>query len=219
MHNPWLDLSNIPPFVLPSDRAIIDRFNSTASSKKTIHLNCLPEPFLGHPDAPVVLLNLNPGFTPEDVHFHLEDEAFITRSWANLHHETEEYGFYLLDPVVEKSPGYGWWTRRLQHPIEACGQRTVANNVLCVEFFPYHSSQFGFRKRVSSQTYSFHLVRQAMQRNALIVQIRSRRLWFEVVPELNGYPHWCELNSKQSAYVSPRNCPMYEQVVKHIRTG
>ncbi len=35
-----------------------------------LHLELLPEPFLGRPDAPVILLNLNPGFNDEDILAH-----------------------------------------------------------------------------------------------------------------------------------------------------
>lgn len=219
MRNPWLDLPHDPPFVLEQDRAIIEKHNRTASAERFIHLNCLPEPFLGKPDAPVILLNLNPGFDPDDVRFHLEDRAFIERSRANLRHEAQDYAFYLLDPAIEEAPGHRWWTSHLRGLVEACGRQTVARNVLCVEHFPYHSERFGFNGLVPSQEYSFYLVREAIRRSALIVQMRSRRIWFEAIPELRDYPHWCELSSPQSAYVSPRNCPRYNQVVERIRAG
>ena len=60
MNNPWRHLPDIPPFVLDSDRRAIEEFNASASADTHVHLDLLPEPFLGNKDAPVVLLNLNP---------------------------------------------------------------------------------------------------------------------------------------------------------------
>ena len=47
-----------PPFVLPQDEEHIQRFNETATPSHRVRLELLPEPFLGNPRAPVVLLGL-----------------------------------------------------------------------------------------------------------------------------------------------------------------
>jgi len=106
--NPWLDLSDDPPWVLPVDRAAIERFNVTAASATKICLDALPEPFIGDPDAPVVLLNLNPGLDPEDPFVHT-DSTRRRLIRANLAHEEIEYRFYYFDPAFDDTPGARWW--------------------------------------------------------------------------------------------------------------
>ena len=59
-------------FVLPSERAVIKSFNVDAHENHKIRTEVLPEPYLGHPDAEIFLLNLNPGYSettyrPKDI--------------------------------------------------------------------------------------------------------------------------------------------------------
>ena len=62
MQNLWLDLPETKDFVLPCDKESIRNINDQAESKHQIHLELLPEPYLGNPQANIVLLNGNPGF-------------------------------------------------------------------------------------------------------------------------------------------------------------
>lgn len=86
MENPWLLLPQDPPFVAAADRESIDAFNATADNDHRIHTDVLPEPFLGLPTADVVLLNLNPGFSEEEVAYHHLDAYFREAALANLAH-------------------------------------------------------------------------------------------------------------------------------------
>ena len=63
MQNPWGDLPQTAPFVLACDKQAIDDFNRTATSEHTIYLDLLPEPYAGNPEARIMLLNLNPGYS------------------------------------------------------------------------------------------------------------------------------------------------------------
>ena len=120
MHNPWLLLPETAPFVLSSDKKSIRNFNNQAKQEHQIHLELLPEPYLGNPQAKIVLLNLNPGFSESDILFHRDNAYFAKTSRANLHHECQEYPFYLLDPKNLAAPGSGWWRRKLQWLIDRC---------------------------------------------------------------------------------------------------
>lgn len=230
MKNPWLDLPGTVPFVLDEDLPIIQFFNEKLSPSHPvyIHTEGLPMPILGNPKAPVVLLNLNPGFTEEDVanpafeelpseevQFHKEAPI------KNLRHEYLEYPFYLLDPRVKDAPGYGWWTRKLKHLIADFDQKYAANNILCIEFFPYPSKKYGYCEILPSQQYSFYLVREAMKRNAVIVGMRSLRLWISQVAELEAYQNFFVLNNPQNPAVSPNNCPPggYQKVIEALNEG
>jgi len=217
MENPWLDLPISAPFVLQSDRKAILRFNESVDEIYKIHLELLPEPFLGSASANVVLLNLNPGYNTRDNRFHENDHYFIGTLRNNLCHAQQDYPFYVLDPKNAGSSGHGWWYRRLRRLIERYGSGKIANEVLCVEFFPYHSTRY---KRLGhtlpSQEYSFRLVREAITRNAIIVVIRAERRWLEHVPELNRYAFFTVIN-KQNPAISERNLPEgFKQIIRRL---
>ena len=207
MHNPWLLLPETTPFVLPSDKKSILDFNSYAKQEHQIHLELLPEPYLGNPRAKIVLLNLNPGFSKSDILFHRDNAYFANTSRANLRHEGQEYPFYLLDPKNLAAPGSGWWRRKLRWLIDRYGLKKVANEICVIEYFPYHSAKFGFREGTPSQRYSHYLVEEAMKSDALIIQMRSRALWQNSNPRLSSYHHYYELKNPQNPAISGNNCP------------
>ena len=210
--NPWQRLPLDAPFVLPEDHAAIANFNASAPGEKFVHLEVLPEPFLGRPD--VVVLGLNPGFKDTDLVQH-RDPAFAIRSRCNLLHGPANYPFYLLDPEIERTK---WWERKLGALIQRTDLQTVARGVLCVEYFPYHSRRFGHRwLALASQQYSFGLVRQSLQRDAVIILLRSERLWFAAMPELASYRRLYRIKNPQNPTLSVRNCPEgYDRVVEAL---
>ena len=222
MLNPWTQLPKTPPYVLPCDEASIGAFNSKHPERDLqLWTDRFPEPFLGRPDAPLVLLNGNPGSNPDldadSIKFNEADHPALEKARHNLLHEQLDYPFWTLDPAFAGTgegenveyPGRTWWRKRLRRLIESCepdGIRNVANRLLCVEFFPYHSQSFSSFPRLASQEYSFHLVAAAMQRNAVIVVMRSKRLWFQAVDRLKDYPKCYTLKNPQSPYLSETNC-------------
>jgi len=73
---------------------------------------------------------------------------------------------------------------------------------------------------IPSQAYSFYLVQQAMKRNALIIQMRSRRVWQNAIPELSDYRHYYVLKNPQNPVVSENNCPDgYPEILKRLLKG
>lgn len=202
--NPWPALPDDPPYVLEIDRRAVDRFNKTASDRHHIHLNVLPEPFIGRREAPLVLLNLNPGFSPQDPDVHARDAVRgVVRS--NLAHETD--GFYYFDPAFDDTPGGRWWRQRLGPIVKATSEAAVSTGTLVVELFGYHSVGWKPGCNVPSQAYGVALVEEAIARGATIVAMRARRPWEQLVPNLVGYDRVFSLNSVQNVTISPRNCP------------
>lgn len=114
MDNPWTDLPSRAPYILPSDREPIERFNAMAGEGVRIRPELLPEPFLGAPTASVVLLSLNPGFSNDDALAHAREE-FVQACRRNLAHHASDYPFLYLDPRFSDTPGGYWWTIRLRH--------------------------------------------------------------------------------------------------------
>lgn len=170
----------------------------------------LPEPFLGRVGAPIVLLNLNPGFHKQDHLFHSSETGnALIRS--NLNHLPMNYPFYLLNPQTESATGSHWWRQRLRPLIEAAGRIGIANCVLCIEYFPYHSTKYGGRLdriTIPSQEYTLDLVRQAMERDAFIVHMRSRNSrWFQRILQLEHYPRSAVVKNHQKPFISRGNLP------------
>lgn len=217
MNNPWENLNEAPPFVLESDKQIIEAHNNNPKTNDDhiIQTELYPEPFLGNPNADVVLLNLNPGFSHDDCRFHKSNEYFIQQARKNLLHKSD-YGFYLLDEGINEAPGYKWWNSRLKTLIDECGREKVAQNLLCVELFPYHSKRFKRIAPLLSQEYSFYLVKKAIKKKEIIIIImRGKKLWIEYVPEIEHIPYY-SLNSPQNVYVTKGNFPegVFDKVVK-----
>ena len=142
MDNPWKQLPEQPPYVLPADASAVKSFNQRARDNHRLRIdNKLPEPFLGDPIAPIVLLNLNPGFDDSD-HQYVADPYSRVLQLCNLRHAPAAYPFYHLDPRMAGFGGAKWWTPRLCALIRLVGVEVVANRVFCVEFFPYSSREY-----------------------------------------------------------------------------
>ena len=213
MHNPWSQLPSTGEFVLSGDRESITAYNQQYGSKQDVQLHpeLLPEPFIGHPSAPVYLLSLNPGFSDEDRVLH-RNAAFCRAVEGCLQHEERDWPFYYLNPDFADSPGAKWWTGKTRRLAEKVGMQALAQNLFCVELFPYHSRKYQrIPKRISpnglvpSSEYSLRLVRQAIAEEKRIVVMRARKHWKELVPELRGYERRIWLNSAQNVCLSPGN--------------
>lgn len=205
--NPWLALPSKPSYVLPCDEEKVSIYSARAQADYKLQLNLMPEPFIGLPKAPVLLLNLNPGFDPEDPEVH-QRPTFRAVLRKNCCHGSLEYPFFFLYPEFRETPGGKWWRGKFKFLLEAFGEKQLARSIFCVEYFPYHSRRFRWPRRLhqlQSQQYGFGLVRSAIGRNAMVVIMRARKRWLESVPELEGYAGLLTLNSPQNVVLSPGN--------------
>jgi hypothetical protein len=205
--NPWLTLPEQKPFVLPDDAPSIQAYSDYPIAT-AYHLDLLPLPFQGRPDAPIVILGLNPGYDVDDDTKQTTD-YFIKTNFRNYRHDsTLPYPLFFLDPKIEgESSGKGqqWWHRRLKHLRALYDDKLLAQALLSVQYVPYRSTSYKHARHcLPSQAYGFELVRQAVKRKALIIALRSERLWKEAVKELNGYERFF-------AASNPRNPVLNEQ--------
>jgi hypothetical protein len=60
---------------------------------------------------------------------------------------------------------------------------------------------------LESQNYGFHLVREAIQRKAVIVIMRAKKRWLSVVPELQDYQPCFDVGNFQNPCISCQNTP------------
>lgn len=227
MNNPWRQLPDVFPYVLPSDQCIIDAFNIRYSSNPdfVIHRQVLPEPFIGNPNAAVYVLGLNPGYSPLDDYWHAQ-RSFADAIRANLFHKPSCYPFYFFDPVFRDTPGSKWWSQRSRWLLDDVGRDILANNLFCVELFPYHSVKYkpipnslSINRVVPSSNYSLFLVKGAIAQNKAIVIMRAYKAWCNLLPEIATYHNLFRLNSAQNVSLSPRNMRHYDMIVTALTSS
>lgn len=173
-----------------------------------IHLDQVPSPYVGNRNAPVVLLNINPGYAPEYA------EAKVIRMFQqaarnNLLHLPVEYPFYPLDSSLASSAsGYCWWIKILGPLMERARMplHEFSVKIFCIEYFPYHSRRYGWTgKRLPSQDYSFTLLRRLLKRKAVIVIMRGAKYWETAVPELKSYELVYKVKNWRRPFISEGN--------------
>lgn len=212
--NPWqqIDFSNEHLYALKDELNTIKAFNSRCDNKDyKIHLDIIPEPYIGNPNTcSILLLNLNPGYSSSDTKFHSKNSYFRSISVKNLLHESLNYPFYLLDPKISDSPGSLWWRKKFAELIKLRDIDKIANSIAVIEYFPYHSEKYKDIGMIfESQNYSFDLVRKCMKRGIAIILMRSFRKWFGVILGLNAYTNLFYCRSVQNPTISSGNLSQY----------
>jgi hypothetical protein len=192
----------------------------SAHPKCQIAIESIPEPFIGNPaSAKIVFLLLNPGHDQTDKASHSRDD-FKAAMFKNLRHETQEHPFYPLNPEFRDTGSAKWWRRRLSKLIERddVGEQILAEKILAIEWFPYHSCRWAASgRRCSSQEYSFQLAKKMLSKpGTIVVGMRSKRLWGQVDPEFLTVPY---LRSPQNVCVSKANMEsdIFEQIVNTLK--
>ena len=216
--NPWVRLPAVAPYVLADDEQAVRAFNAGASEGHRLQIDqLLPEPFIGDPEAPVLLLSNNPGFG-RNVALRQQPE-FMSRVRDGLSLRPLPYPFIYLEPQYTNTGQ--WWRQKLKCLLQRFGDEVVARSVCNVVFFPYASRTFGhWRCELPSQAFGFRLVQRAVERRAAIVLMRRGqwKWWRDRVPGLDGYRNLVVLRNPQMPSVSPKNCEPgdYERIVAAI---
>lgn len=212
MRNPWIDLPRQPPYLLPADASVFDRHPRIAAN---IRFDLLPAPFMGRPDAAVVLLALNPG---AKTNYDAYGAAFVEACRAEMLFQSR-VPFGAMNPAHSMTPGYGYWNARLRRLCEHVGRSVLLQQLLCVQFFPYQSQEFrALPEHLPSQRFGFDLVRRAVSEGRLVIVLRSLRLWQTAVPEL-GNADIIGLRSPRSPYLTANNMgdENFRRVVERLR--
>jgi hypothetical protein len=173
-------------------------------SKKTLlQFKYLPQPYMGDPEqAEIFLLNGNPnapdgsGGSSHEL-FNEYNGEYIRK---NLKGEKIDYPLYAL-----KFKGYSiynWWYPRLEELIQIRGIETVSKKLFDAEFFPYFSDKkediyesipiLKPKKNcetqyLESQKYTFDLIKEAIDKEKMIVIMRFEDEWREAVKKLKDY--------------------------------
>jgi hypothetical protein len=113
-----------------------------------------------------------------------------------------------LEEDVKNTPGGEWWRRCLGGLVkEGFSYAELADRILNVEFHGYHSQKWApLPVTLPSQWFGFSLVRQAMDRGAVIVLTRAYRHWRMAVPGLaTKYDYFVRTNQARRALIGPGN--------------
>jgi len=223
MKNPWLQLSKDSPFILPCDAKLINIFNNRwCDTPFEIILDEIPSPYIGNPESPVFFLNLNPAYSLEESNSPLINQyRKIARN--NLLHEFKDYPFYVLNPLLVGTPsGYCWFKEKFNPLIKAINisKQEISKKIFLAEYFPYRSKKYKWGNDIlPSQKYTISLIEKAIVRNAIIVIMRGRKLWFSLMPALKKYPNCYILHSPQNVTISEKNLGVdgFKIVVESLR--
>lgn len=208
MDNPWCLLPEARPFVLQADAAVVSAFNQKyAGTPYELHTELPPEPFSGRLDAPVVLLNLNPGYSEDDAAIMLGNAKFQQAMKNTRGFSVQDYPFYHLNPCFKQgNKGYDYWVDKFRKLFEIdFDLKKCANSFLLLQAYPYKSKEFKKMPLLPSFDFTQRILLAAMNRRALVVQLRSKKIWEEAVPGLATYPRRIECRNPRRPTLSPGN--------------
>ena len=218
--NPFTRINKNFPFLIEEKRNKIFEINFKLNYHHWLRLELYPEPYLGNPNAPIVLLNLNPGFSYEDLDW-MENFTYRKLNKKNLIHMNKDYPFYLLNPKLSSHPGYKWWSKKLKHLINKFGRKKVAQKIFVLEYIPYHSQKYSNKlDKIDfiSHRYNKILLKNATKRGALIILMRSFKKWENRYPFLKTYTNKCYLKNVQNPTITEGNLKKscYSKLVRII---
>ena len=220
--NPWSDIPAVEPYIPACDIDAITRYHSKVLDERFVfQTQVLPEPYAGHPSAPVYFLNQNPSYDDTDLVWH-HNEKFSTALRDNLVHKITDMPFYFLDMRFRESGGAKYWSSKLRWLIDATGVEAVSRGIFTLEYIGYHSYKYkknpekAFGNTLETQMYAANLVKNAITEKKTIVVMRAKNEWFQLVKELRHYEKLHTLNSPQNVSVSPNNLPAFDNVVKTV---
>jgi hypothetical protein len=217
--NPWseTDQTNELQRIPFDDIVRIETYNDNVSHEHhkmhDVAHQLTPEPFHGDAlNAPIVLLQANPGFGANDVvDFKRQDWCESMQLNLQLQHEKMDYPFTPLDPKFSSTTSSGkYWSMILKALIKESNVESVSKNVAVVELFPWHSQQFCSGKMFDflypSQTTLFNhrLVQLAIDDpDRIVICCRGSREWKMVTQRDTA--KLIHVRNNRKPYISPAN--------------
>jgi len=209
--NPWTELPQRPPYILPQDLAELSS-HGISPSGLGLDLGLLPVPWIGSLEsAVVVLLTLNPSVHDKAREERAEEEEleYTAAIRANLHFGNDP-PFLDLDGRFCRQGDY--WLRLVSarsggRPslVDRIGISSLSRRIGCIQYFPYRSLTYTQAPcDLPSQRYSWDLARRVVAEGKVVVVQRSWDMWVRAVPELAGYP-CIRLRNVRSPFLSEGN--------------
>lgn len=216
--NPWINLSPADgKFLLDIDREAVEAHKLTAQRQHQFRLDMVPEPYLGRPDAPVVVLTGNPRFRPDDVEARARADV-QERLLAGARREELDYPLVWLDPQFADTPGAAWYRSKLRLLCEAVGPKAVSQGVAVYESLPYHSAELKQpRIPIPSQNYTNDLAKAAFDQDRIVIWLRGS--WDRLVGSSRlKAAQVVRPRSPQVSHLSPGNLSqlVFDQMVQRL---
>lgn len=218
LRNPWEAISKKPPHILQEDLEALNQLGKTPE-KLGWRTELLPCPFLGnYQKASVIFLCLNPGYCEPQDNYDYNDKYYRQES-INALIMKSNIPFYSLDPKINFSGAYIWWTKILKQLIDKLGRKRLSEKLMCLQYSAYHSKTYTNPPCIlPSQKFTFDLLRQSIKDQKTIVIMRSKKLWIRAVPELEDYP-CIELKNYRRPFLSERNMGKenFEKLIESLK--
>ena len=227
--NPWLNFQprEDEPKVHEEDLPFFRGFNFGMGSRKgnekknyllAEHLE--PHPYLGNPGANVLVLMANPGVNDEEKNpKYRMNEKKLLQNRRNLRHEDLDSFRSRIHSPDEPELESIWFKPRVRELVEETSIDRVTKGIFLVNFHAYHSrSWHPIPFTFPSQHYSFYLVSEAINRNAIIIMSRNMLGWFTAVPGLFEHKNRFEFESTRSVYLTQGNLgkSVFKKVIERI---
>ena len=218
--NPWLTFSpnEDDPKVHLADLPFFRGFNNGMESSETKstdsylladHLE--PFPYLGNPLANIFMLMANPGISDKEKKktFRMNDEK-LKHNRNNLRHEDLESMRTRIESPDDSKLESAWLKPRVRELVEKTSVQRVTEGLFLVNFHAYHSkSWYPIPFTFPTQHYSFHLISEAIKREAVIIMGRNKLGWLTAIPGLFEYKketrNVIEFKSARSLHISEGN--------------
>ncbi len=210
--NPWYNIPQNEPFVLPEDEKAIFNHNEKWKGKNyEIMLDVMPVPFSGDVfNSEIVILMSNPKYDKGTKA--KEDKHYKEKLMSVFKHECKHFPFFGLDPNIQVGKGY--WEPKLKQLLPFYKDwEGVSKIVSVIQYDPYSSKEFRHIKNLPSRDYTMHLVKKALERKAIIIVARSKKLWLELVDNL--VDNFITLNVARNATISKGNCPKLFEILNN----
>ena len=179
-----------------------------------------PYPYFGNPNASIFVLLANPGISKKesDPSFR-DDPENVDRNRRNLRHESaDSYLSWVHSPESTESQRE-WVLPRIRNVVHETSLKQVSNGLFFVNYHPYSSKAwYRIPYTFETQCYSFHLVNEAMKRNALMIMSRNMLGWYTAIPELHDYGNRVKFKSSRSVHISQENLgtEVYQDLLKRL---
>lgn len=224
MENPWLTFNpeeNAPKFH-DLDKAHAQAFNKGLEGRNEYRLaeHLEPYPYLGNPNANIFVLLANPGINKRetDPSFRINPEN-VNRNQRNLRHESADSHLSWLHSSDNPERESEWLIPRIRRVVHETSLERVSSGLFFINYHPYNSiAWYPIPFTFETQRYSFHLVSEAMKRDALIIMSRNILGWFTAIPGLYDYKNRVRLISSRSVHISQENLgpEAYQDLLKRL---
>lgn len=216
MENPWVSFNpslgdrKVHEYDLPYFLGFNKGMGARRGKEKKQYLlaeHLEPHPYLGNPQANVLVLMANPGVNDKEKNpkFRMNPQK-LEQNRQNLRHENLDSFKSRIHSPNKPDLESEWFKPRIRELVQATSVDRVINGIFFVNFHAYHSrSWYPIPFTFPTQHYSFKLVSNAVSRNALIIMSRNMLGWFTAIPNLFGHQNRIEFLSSRSVYLSEGN--------------